>query len=171
MRRLLFMLLLCSALTAGVASAETWVVLPDSTGDAPTIEAGIDSAGAGDTVMVMCGAYYEHDITLKSGIYLASETGLDDCVTIDAQGLGRVFNCILCDSTTTIVGFTLTNGEIHSGRGGGMYCGSCDMKITNCNFHENYCDSLGGGVFIYQGSTSGRSVAANKDISGKGGAK
>ena len=93
-----------------------------------TIQAGINSASAGDTVLVACDTYYEHDIIMKSGVCLTSETGAADCVTIDAEQQGRLIYCLDVDDETSIVGFTLTNGVVSTGAaladsvGGGIYC-------------------------------------------------
>ena len=64
--------------------SRTWHILPDGSGDAPTIRAGVDSAAVGDTLEIACGTYYEHHIVVKSGLVLRSETGQPECVTIDA---------------------------------------------------------------------------------------
>ncbi len=152
MGRFLLFLLLCNVLAPGIALGKTWYVNPDGSGDALTIAMGINLATAGDTVEVAPGTYNEHDVYMKNGIHLTSETGTSDCVIIDAQDLGRIFYCNGCDSTTAIVGFTLTNGEIYFGRGGGMYVDGGAMEITNCSFLNNYCDSIGGGAFIYNAS-------------------
>lgn len=76
-------------LLAILAQARTWRVPVD----APTIEAALDSALAGDVVQAACGIYREHDLALKPGVTLRSEAGRPDCVVIDGQGLGRIALC------------------------------------------------------------------------------
>ena len=121
--------------------------------DQPSIQGGIDAANAGDTVLVACGTYYEFDIVMKSGLYVASETGQSNCVTIDAAQpqLTRVFYCEGVDEYTSIVGFTITGGSANY-NGGGMYCTSSDLSIINCKFvanaaiyNEAYDQTEGGG--------------------------
>ena len=108
----------CSAIVCCIAVlivasptlAGTWYIAPSGSGDAPTIQAGIDSAVAGDTVLVASGTYYEHDVKLKSGIVLSSETGEADCVVIDAEWMGNALFFHMVGSTTIIKGLTLTHG-------------------------------------------------------------
>ncbi len=136
--------LLC-AFQASTASARIWYILPDGSGDAPTIQAGIDSAAAGDTVLVGCGTYIEHDITITTGgLVVRSESGHPDCATIDAELQGRVMYCLGLDASTRIEGLTLTGGL--SARGGGIGFESASPTITNCRFIGNESTFLGGGV-------------------------
>ena len=114
--------------------------------DQPTIQTGIDAASAGDTVLVACGTYYEHDITMKSGITLRSETGNADCVTIDAQQAGRVILCVNASSQTRIEGLTVTGGLFAgTGFGGGLYCSWSSPTLTNVTFSHNQA-GWGGGM-------------------------
>jgi predicted outer membrane repeat protein len=127
--------------------ATTWYIKPDSTGDAITIQAGIDSAAVGDTVLVACGTYYEYNIIMGSGITLKSETGEADCATIDAQrSFANPGPVMVCngDSTTHIEGIKLKNGYVPH-FGGGLYC-SGDVIIMNCDFIGNYAEMGGGGA-------------------------
>jgi predicted outer membrane repeat protein len=138
-----------------VASARTWYITPDGLGDAATIKAGVDSATAGDTVLVACGTYYERDIDMKSGVVLLSESGEADCVTIDAERLNTVFTCADCDSPTIIKGFTIARGTPYMGNpgmAGGMAIGySSGLVIENCNFVSNWTH-YGGGVYCVSSS-------------------
>lgn len=120
-------------------------------GDAGTIQAGITQASYGDTVLVACGTYYEHDINMKNGVRLLSETGLPECVTIDAQQQGRVLYCRFTGSATRIEGFTITGGNVPydpaEGNGGGMYfIDNASARVVNCVITGNYADWDGGGV-------------------------
>jgi len=146
----------------------TTICVPDNQ---PTIQAGIGAASAGDTVLVACGTYYEHDIVMKSGVYLTSETGLADCVTIDAQSLGRGIDCTGVDSAASIVGFTVTGGfaegyDYPEGFGGGIFCASdSDPAFLNCSFSGNRAQ--GPGVGAYCGTQSSPAFT-NCTFSGNG---
>jgi predicted outer membrane repeat protein len=171
MRRSIAIVPLIALLTFCTVSARTWHITPAGTGDAPTIQAGIDSASAGDTVSLACGTYYEHSIVMKSGVRLEGESGDPGCVVIDAEELGRVFYCDGVDSTTEFDGITITGGlaaygggmycindasprldnlvflRNHSGYGGGLSCGSgFSVVLRNVVFEENSCGSWGGGI-------------------------
>jgi parallel beta-helix repeat protein len=149
---------------ASSLQATTWHV----PGDASTIQGGINLASAGDTVLVECGTYYEHDINMKPGVKLLSETGEPDCVTIDAQQLGRVIRCRFTGASTRIEGFTITGGHVPyspaGGNGGGIYClDNSSPRIVNCIITGNFADFDGGGVCCQ--STSSPRIS-NCDISG-----
>ena len=80
MRTVPLILTMLTFLTA-TASATTWYVKPDGTGDAPTIQAAIDSAGAWDIVMVAGEDPYAwkgiHDL-VRPHVRAAGEGGCGD---------------------------------------------------------------------------------------------
>lgn len=139
-----------------ISDATTWHV----PSQCPTIQAGIDSASAGDTVLVACGTYHDcthpdpwgnlYCIIMKSGVCLLGATGEADCGTIDAERQGQVVYCDGLDSTTTIKGLTVTGGS-SGGVAGGMWCHACSLRIENCLFVEN--DAFhGGGIYSTESS-------------------
>jgi hypothetical protein len=137
--------------------ARIWHVSPDGSGDALTIHAGLDSSRAGDTVLVVCGTYYENGVDPKSGVALISETGDPDCVTIDAQWRSEAIIAVACDQPTVIAGFTLTHGRPSGNwptNGGGIDCmNSASLKVENCVFVDNVAD-YGGGICAIASSVS-----------------
>jgi len=150
-KQLLWTLVILSAMAPG-ATATTWYV---PSVECPTIQAGVDNAAAGDTVFVACGTYYEHDIEMKSGVYLTSETGQPDCLTIDAQQQGRVFRCTGSDTSTSIVGLTMTGGDAPGGNdvAGALYCEfDSNPKIRRCAFVGNTA-AWGGAIYCWDNSS------------------
>ena len=84
---------------------------------------------------VRCGTYFEHDISLRQGVALRSETGEPGCVTIDAQALGGVLTCPSFEEIgpdAAIIGLTLMRGVIGL-RGGGL-CEDFSSLVINCVF-------------------------------------
>jgi hypothetical protein len=134
--------------------------------DAPTIQAGIDSALARDTVQVTCGTYYEHNIAMKSGVYLRSETGEPDCVTINGSQAGPVIRCDGVDSTATIEGLTITGGYYDPG--GGITCTQSSFRIIRCIIKNNIASASKAGPPLSSDS-GGRPEGPTAVVPGSGG--
>jgi hypothetical protein len=139
---------LASVLLAVPAAATDWHVPQD----AATIQAGIDLATEGDNVIIDCGTYYEHDLVLKSGVTLRSDTQDPNCVIIDAQQQGRVIYGMNLLSDTRIEGLTLTGGlaigSEPAGDGAAIYCYNSVLRVQNCILTANSAERNGGALFI-----------------------
>lgn len=152
MKRIFWIFLVLVAMSS-YAQARTWHVIPDGTGDAPTIAAAIDSAEAGDVVELACGTFHEEGLTIPSGITIRSETGQPECVTIEgrqpANSPGAIFYTWGSDDTTLLEGLTITGGlasdNFFGVSGGGLqiYSGS-NLVVEKCHIVGNSARATGG---------------------------
>jgi hypothetical protein len=154
MRHLLYIVFLSIAvLVGGLGSsiARTWYVAADGSGDAPTIDAAVDSTLSGDVILVGPGTHSCYGVTLKPTTSLVSEFGPTTTVVVAADGplqpglISTNINCI-------VSGFTLDGGQIVS-----LDCsGDNDEAFNNiihgkvqiggtARFHHNLVDLPGVG--------------------------
>jgi parallel beta-helix repeat protein len=141
-----------AALAAFCAPAVARVILvPDSAG---TIQAGIDMASSGDTVLVAPGTYLENiswsgkSITLASHYLTSGDTMYIDSTVIDTNHASTVIYCGSgVDTTALICGFTIRNGS-----GNGIYCSSGSPTITHNIIEDNTASSDGGGIMMQGGA-------------------
>ncbi len=137
----------------------TYAVTINVPADQPTIQAGIDSAQNGDTVLVANGVYKGDgnvNIDFKGKqIIVKSKNGPE----------GTIINCLWTPNTR---GFTFQNEETHTsvldgftiknGRdlnGGGIYCNNASPTIKNCVISWNKAlrdesgTGRGGGIYCF----------------------
>jgi hypothetical protein len=131
-------------------------------GDHPTIQAGIDAASPGDTVLVASGVYIgvgNRDIDFGGkDLALMSESGSGGTV-IDCEGSDTDPHRAFCfngatAATAVIRGFTMRNGYADD-KGGGIYCldtalSLADCVVTDCEANtvwNGVVDSSGGGMY------------------------
>jgi hypothetical protein len=151
-----------------VAPATTWYVYPDS-----SIQVALNSAAAGDTVLVAPGTYNENIVwPNQGGIKLLSEFG-PEVTTIDGNDARVIQMAKYLSSTTVIDGFTIQHGSAHppSLGGGGIYCDSASPTIRNNIFTSNSAYGSGGAIYAFHGSSEVKAnvIAGNGATSGLGG--
>ncbi len=142
---LILVITVSSILAAGTASADTFRV-PSVYAD---IQAGIDAAAAGDTVLVAPGTYTgpnNKEISFGGiNMVVISEAGAEATI-IDCEGSGIAFNIYEGeDSTSVIYGFTVTNGS--GGNGGGIVVHHAATTVENCLLLNNVASMNGGGMY------------------------
>lgn len=122
-----------------------------------TIQAAINAAAAGDTVLVSAGFYQgAGNVALDpsgKAITIRSTGGAQSC-TLDGRGAPILDVHSGETSKTVISGFTVEFGE--SASNGAVIISSSSPTISNCNFHNNIAGSTsgsaGGAIAISTGS-------------------
>jgi len=156
-------LLLALAVLVGLASGarSATVHVP---GDQPTIQAGIDAAAVGDTVLVAPGTYVgtgNKNLDLHGKNIVLSAESLLNPTTIDCEGTGRGFFLTAGLTPAAVIdGFTIKNGNTGAAPegGGGMIVLGSSPRITNCTFADNWANSAsntggGGAIALYSSTT------------------
>jgi len=149
------LLSICAVFLAAASPcfARVWHVLPGG-GDAPTVQAAIDSAVAGDSVELAPGLYTwtgqaATDSTMlrhKSGVTLRGGAGAAFTI-LDAESQGHVIDASNTISAV-VEGLSITNGNanINNRRyGGGLVSvGSRHLRVSDCIVRHNRTSSGGG---------------------------
>ena len=131
--------------------------------DQPTIQAGIDAAINGDTVLVQPGTYVENinfngkNIVISSLFLTTGDTSSISQTIIDGNSNGTVvwFNNGE-DSSAVLSGFTIQNGMAHKGGGINFY-GEVSPIIQHCIIQNNIAEQrylengFGGGIYCNNG--------------------
>jgi len=110
-----------------ISFSTTWYVPP-----IPSIQSGIDSCVANDSVLVASGAYYENINFNGKAISVVSISGYGSTI-IDGDNAGNVITFNHGEGQGSLIsGFTITHGNLY-----GVYLSSSAPKIENCLFTDN----------------------------------
>ena len=169
MRRVALIALMLTV--ASAATSRTWNVPTD----APTIQAGIDSATVGDVVALAAGTYHENNLVMKPGITVRGEGGAPDLVVLDGQHTGPImlFNAENSGDATRLEDLTFADADscalrcqhvsnltiercVFAGNASYgewpaalmLWAASGSIMIRDCVFADNYSTGIGGAVSL-----------------------
>src|SRR5215467_1681183 len=117
----------------------------------PTIQAAINAANNGDTVLVAPGTYVEK-INFGGKAVTLTSSGGPSVTTIDGGAQGSVVTFSTGEGLTSVLnGFTVRNGFRNGLSGGGIYIASASPTITGNIITGNHA-AVGCGIYVYGGS-------------------
>ncbi|MCP4696362.1 MAG: hypothetical protein GY862_05895 [Gammaproteobacteria bacterium] len=138
-----------------------WAVQIGVPGDQPSIQAGIDAAADGDTVLVQPATYFENIRFNGKNITVQSADGPETTV-IDGSKNGTVVTFDGEGPGAKLHGFTITNGSgtyesfghayaRGSFRGGGLFCNNSRITLEDLVVSGNFAMD-GGGIYCRNSS-------------------
>ncbi|MCA9759458.1 MAG: right-handed parallel beta-helix repeat-containing protein [Candidatus Eisenbacteria bacterium] len=158
---------------ASASIAATYTVLPDGSGDYPTIQAALTAASTGDTILlgdgIFTGAGNRNLNYLAKTLVVRSVSGDPTACTIDCEGAARGFTFVSVTSPAALLsGVRVINGD---GDGSAIYCENSSPTIENCILEDNGSMNRGGGIHCRLGSypTVRDCIIRNNDSSSGGG--
>ena len=130
---------------------------------ATNIQNAVDVANPGDLILVTNGVYEAGSKQASDGT--TNRVAVTNVVTLQSvNGAaatlidgGGIMRCIYLTNGAVLSGFTLTNGS--AGSGGGVYCTSTNVLISNCTIISNTASGGGGGV--YSGTLTNCAISGN----------
>ncbi len=130
----------------------TWLVRVDGTGDAPTVQAGIDSAGTGDTVLVEPGRYLENIRFRGRDIVVRSEAGPETTILDGSAGDDTVVLFNSNESRKTVLeGLTITGAHgphTLTRYSSGIYCAGASPTIRGNQIVGNTSADYAGALLV-----------------------
>lgn len=156
-----FALAIAFHLTASIASSTVWRIAPNAAGSKPTIQAAIDAAADGDTVLVDAGTYTgtgNRDLELRGKAIAVIGADGPERTKLDCRGVEgdphRGFYIHEREGAGTLIqGFTITNGYVEgklpASYGGAILCMFSSPTIRDCRIIGNRSNHFGGGMVCY----------------------
>jgi len=136
----------------------------------PNIQAGINAAINGDTVLVQPGTYYENinfngkNITVASMFLMTKDTSYISQTIINGNQNGSVVTFNHNESKNALLfGFTVTNGLANIG--GGVYCLNANPTFKYLKIVKNKGTSSGGGFIVSNSNSVFENVIFSENIS------
>lgn len=142
--------------------------------DFTTIQAAMDSASSGDTILVNPGRYFGQINFSGKDVHLQSSKG-PEMTIIDARPLER--SCILFvdgeGRDAVVEGFTITegrgepgNGNVYARRGGGFYIDGASPTIRKNIITFNFASGSGAGIYARGIHEDGGPFIVDNEITG-----
>lgn len=128
-----------------------------------TIQAGLDAASEGDTVLVADGTYSgpgNYDLTFRGkNLTLRSLSDVSSWCIIDCRSQGRAFLFVNGEKSALVRGFTIKRGQNyfeennpHASSGGAVLVVGTSVSFFDCSFRDNDASrdsarNFGGAIF------------------------
>jgi parallel beta-helix repeat protein len=136
--------------SAGCVSAATHYVNPTE-----SIQAAVDAADLGDTIVVRDGTYTEN-INVYKRLTIKSENGSENCIVLAANPNDHVFK--VTTNYVNISGFTIEDASFSCGI---LLTGVNLTGVNNCNISTNIVSGNSQGIYL---TNSIQNIIANNTV-------